>query len=364
MPKVEITGASKRFGDFDAVKDVSMIVEDGEYVSVIGPSGCGKTTLLKMIAGILRQDSGEIRFGGIRMDDIPIEERGVGYVFQDIALFPHMNLWENISFGPRAKGTPIERTRLVTLEMLEMMKLSGRYRDLPGNLGGGMQQKAAVARAIAPGHRLMLLDEPLSMLDARVRSELRFELRNIVKDLGLTAIHVTHDQEEAMAISDRIFVMRGGRLVEHGEPADLYFKPARLFTAYFLGESNIVPGRVEKNDGTETLLKVRHQTISASACGFELGSKVAVVVRPELIEIGASDDGNCVKGRVRSRTFEGPFMRYIIEVEDHFFLRVKAPVRAGVGRLRVGEEVGLRVRPENVRVYDFPAGGLNKEIGW
>jgi len=364
MPKVEITGVSKRFGNFDAVKDVSMTVGDGEYVSVIGPSGCGKTTLLRMIAGILRQDGGEIRFEGIPMDDTPIEERGVGYVFQDMALFPHMNLWENISFGPKAKGTPTERTRSITLEMLEMMKLSERYRDLPGNLSGGMQQKAAVARAIAPGHKLMLLDEPLSMLDARVRSELRFELRNIVKDLGLTAIHVTHDQEEAMAISDRIFVMRQGRLVEHGEPADLYFKPTRLFTAYFLGESNILPGRVERSDGTETLLRVRHQRLIASARGFEAGSKVAVVVRPELIEARGSDDGNCMRGKIKSRTFEGPFIRYILEVEDHFFLKVKAPVRSSLGTLRIGEEVDLRVRPEHVRVYDFPAGGLNREIGW
>lgn len=364
MPKVEIRGVSKKFGNFDAVRDVHMTVEDGEYVSVIGPSGCGKTTLLRMIAGILRQDGGEIRLGGSLMDDVPIEERGVGYVFQDIALFPNMSLWDNISYGPKAKGTPTERTRSITLEMLEMMRLSERYRDLPGNLSGGMQQKAAVARAIAPGHKLMLLDEPLSMLDARVRSELRFELRSIVKDLGLTAIHVTHDQEEAMAISDRIFVMRGGRLVEHGEPADLYFKPTRLFTAYFLGESNIVLGRVEKNDGPETLLRVRHQRLVASVSGFEPGSKVAVVIRPELIDIGGGDDGNCIKGEVKSRTFEGPFMKYALKVEDHFFLRVKVPVRAGSGELKMGQEVGLRVKPEHVRVHGFPAGGLNKEIGW
>jgi ABC-type Fe3+/spermidine/putrescine transport system ATPase subunit len=362
MPAVDIRELRKKFGQFEAVRDATMSVGNGEYVSIIGPSGCGKTTLLRMIAGILRQDSGDVRFDGEPVNDKPIEERGVGYVFQDIALFPHMNIWENVSYGPRAKGEPTDHIRTVTLEMLEMMKLSERYRDPPSNLSGGMQQKAAVARAIAHGSKLMLLDEPLSMLDSKVRSELRFELRRIVKDLGLTAIHVTHDQEEAMAISDRIFVMQKGALVENGSPSDLYFKPTHLFTAYFLGESNILTGRMEESDEDTCIVRIGHSQLRATGMSGAKGSKVAVVIRPELAEIDGETNDNRIKGKVRSRSFEGPFMRYVVEIGDDLFLRVKCRVdESGRGR-PVGEQVNVSVGREHVRVYEFPAGGLNKEI--
>jgi ABC-type Fe3+/spermidine/putrescine transport system ATPase subunit len=362
MPTVDIRRLRKKFGQFEAVRDATMNVGDGEYVSIIGPSGCGKTTFLRMIAGIIRQDSGDIRLDGELINDRPIEERGVGYVFQDIALFPHMNIWENVSYGPRAKGESTDHIRIVTLEMLEMMKLSERYRDPPSNLSGGMQQKAAVARAIAYGNKLMLLDEPLSMLDAKVRSELRFELRRIVKDLGLTAIHVTHDQEEAMAISDRIFVMQKGTLVENGTPSDLYFKPTHLFTAYFLGESNILTGRMEESDEDGCIVRIGHNELRATGIGAAKGSKVAIVIRPELAEIDGETDDNRIEGKVRARSFEGPFMRYVVEIGDDLFLRVKCQVDQGYRKRPVGKQVSLSVSKEHVRVYEFPAGGLNKEI--
>ncbi|HYA22478.1 MAG TPA: ABC transporter ATP-binding protein [Thermoproteota archaeon] len=362
MPTVNIRGLQKKFGQFEAVRNATMSVGDGEYVSIIGPSGCGKTTLLRMIAGILRQDSGDIEFDGQLVNDRPIEERGVGYVFQDIALFPNMNIWENVSYGPRAKGEPADHVRTVTLEMLEMMKLSDRYRDPPSNLSGGMQQKAAVARAIAHGNRLMLLDEPLSMLDARVRSELRFELRRIVKDLGLTAIHVTHDQEEAMAISDRIFVMRAGILIENGSPSDLYFRPMHLFTAYFLGESNIFPGTMEESDEDGCIVRIGQKRLRATGMSGERGSKVAIVIRPELAEIDGEVDDNRIEGRVRARYFEGPFLRYVVEMGDHLFLRVKTRVDERGHAYHFGDQLSVAVKRDHVRVYEFPAGGLNKEI--
>jgi len=362
MPTVDIRGLQKKFGEFEAVRDATMSIGDGEYVSIIGPSGCGKTTLLRMIAGILHQDSGDIKFDGELVNDKPIEERGVGYVFQDIALFPNMNIWENVSYGPRARGEPVDHIRTVTLEMLEMMKLSDRYRDPPSNLSGGMQQKAAVARAIAHGSKLMLLDEPLSMLDAKVRSELRFELRRIVKDLGLTAVHVTHDQEEAMAISDRIFVMRKGVLVENGSPSDLYFRPTHLFTAYFLGESNIFTGRMEESDEDRCVVRIGHSRLRAVGMSAARESKVAIVIRPELVEIDGSGDDNRIEGRVRAKYFEGAFVRYVIQIGDHLFLRVKTSVDERELGHHVGEQVGLSIDRDHVRVYEFPAGGLNKEI--
>jgi len=362
MPTVDIRGVRKKFGQFEAVRDATMSVENGEYVSIIGPSGCGKTTLLRMIAGIIHQDDGDVRFDGELVNEKPMEERGVGYVFQDIALFPHMDLWGNVSYGPRAKGELADHIRAITLEMLEMMKLSQRYREPPSNLSGGMQQKAAVARAVAPGNKLMLLDEPLSMLDAKVRSELRFELRRIVKDLGLTAIHVTHDQEEAMAISDRIFIMRSGSLVENGVPSDLYFKPSHLFTAYFLGESNILTGRMEESGDEECVVRIGHNHLRACGMKAANGTKVAIAIRPELAEIDSKTDENHIKGTIRARSFEGSFMRYIVQVGDNAFLRVKNQADRSGHEHPVGENVTMNVRTEHVRVYEFPAGGLNKEI--
>jgi len=364
MPSVEVRGLTKRFGEFTAVDNVSLAIRGGEYISIIGPSGCGKTTLLRMIAGILAQDEGSIRFDGELVDSKPVEERGVGYVFQDIALFPHMSLWDNVCYGPRARGTPRERTRAVALEMLEMMKLTERHRDFPSELSGGMQQKAAVARAIAPGYKLMLLDEPLSMLDAKVRSQLRFELRAIVKDLGLTAVHVTHDQEEAMAISDRIFVMRKGSLVEHGTPAELYFRPKRLFTAHFLGESNVLPGKVLRSRRSGSEVGVGHLQLRSSQVDIEEGARVAVAIRPELIGIDHEEGVNRMRGEIESRSFEGPFVRYVLEISDDLFLRVKEPVQLGRSPRKKGDHLTLCVKPEHVRVYEFPSGGLNTEIGW
>jgi len=364
MPRVEISKMTKRFNGFAAVEDVTMFVDDKEYVSIIGPSGCGKTTLLRCVAGILRQDEGEVRINGKSMKDEPIEERGVGYVFQDIALFPHMALWDNVSYGPRAKGAPPRRTRAIAIEMLEMMNLSDRQRDFPHQLSGGMQQKAAVARAVAPGHSLMLFDEPLSMLDARVRSALRFELRRIVKDLGLTAIHVTHDQEEAMAISDRIFVMRKGIIIESGRPSDLYFRPRRLFTAYFLGESNILPGRVLGSEGGRTEVFVGRFALRASEGSVKEGERAVVVVRPELVELDGEQDENCLTGKVRSRTFEGPFARYLIEIGTNLFLKVKVPARRGNRLPEKGEITRATFRWEDLLIYEYPSGGLNTEIGW
>ncbi|MEM2247390.1 MAG: ABC transporter ATP-binding protein, partial [Thermoproteota archaeon] len=271
MPNVKVEKVTKKFGDFTALEDINLSINDGEYVSIIGPSGCGKTTLLRIIAGIIRDYEGHVYVNGELFDDKPLEKRGIGYVFQNIALFPNMNVGGNVSYSPRAKGFNSDMIRSMTLEMLELMKLTERYYDYPIRLSGGMQQKTALARALASGAKLLLLDEPLSLLDLKVRTELRYELRRIVKDLGLTAIHVTHDQEEAMAISDRIIVMRKARIVEEGTPLSLYLRPKKIFTSYFLGESNVLEGKVMEADDRFLKIDVGSIILKAKNTGFQEG---------------------------------------------------------------------------------------------
>jgi ABC-type Fe3+/spermidine/putrescine transport system ATPase subunit len=356
MPNLRVENVTKRFGNFTALENVSISVNDGEYVSIIGPSGCGKTTLLRIIAGIIRDYDGHVYIDGESFDDKPLEGRGIGYVFQNIALFPNMDVGGNISYSPRAKGVDSTTVRSLTLEMLELMKLTDRYYDYPIRLSGGMQQKTALARALASGAKLLLLDEPLSLLDLKVRSELRYELRRIVKDLGLTAIHVTHDQEEAMAISDRIIVMRKARVVEEGSPMSLYLKPNRIFTAYFLGESNIFEGSIIETNGKNLKIDVGGIVLRAKSTGFGIGDKIVVMIRPELIKV--EDQG--VEGVVLKKTMEGLFTKLVISIKD-LKVTVKQPYWKAYG-INVGSKVKLGFPEEHVLVYRYPERGLYSEI--
>jgi len=351
MPEVNIVNVVKKFGDFTALHGVNMKVESGEYVSIVGPSGCGKTTLLRIIAGIIPPTKGEIFFDDRLMNDVPVEERGIGYVFQNIALFPHMNLWDNVSYGLKVRGKPYDETHSVTLEMLELMKLTERYRDFPHELSGGMQQKAAVARALATGTSLLLLDEPLSMLDAKVREKLRYELRKIVKDLDLTAIHVTHDQEEAIAISDRIFIMRRGEIVEYGNPIDLYLSPRKIFTSYFLGESNVLEGIVIDRKSDEVEVQIGNISLKAYGEGFQKDERVVVIFRPELARL---EPGGSM--RIVERSIEKGYYRYILKDKSQKFI-VKT-----FEKFDIDGKIDLRIPKEYVRVYKYPERGLNNEI--
>ncbi|MGQ9479043.1 MAG: ABC transporter ATP-binding protein [Thermoproteota archaeon] len=356
MPSIRAERIVKKFGNFTALQDVDIRVEDEEYVSIIGPSGCGKTTLLRIIAGIIRDYEGHVYVNGELFDDKPLEERGIGYVFQNIALFPHMNVGGNVSYSPRAKGLDKNFIKKMTLEMLELMRLTDRFYDYPLELSGGMQQKTALARALASGAKILFLDEPLSLLDLKVRSELRYELRRIVKDLGLTAIHVTHDQEEAMAISDRIIVMRRARVVEEGTPINLYLKPKNIFTAYFLGESNILEGSIVEASENSLMVDVGGFLIKAVNSGFREGDRVIVMFRPEMVELSL----NGIKGRVLKKVFEGLYTRISVEANGVRFT-VKQPywMVSGIGE---GSEITFRVPEGHVLTYRYPERSLYSEI--
>ena len=364
MPEVRLVKLTKKYGQIIAANNVDLHIRDKEYVSILGPSGCGKTTLIKCIAGIIRPEEGEVYIGGKLVNEAPIQERGVGYVFQEIALFPHKNVYENVSYGPTVKGWNVTETRNLVGEMLDMMKLRDRAGAYAEELSGGARQKTAVARALASGSLLLLLDEPLGALDVKVRAVLRYELRRLVKDLGLTAIHVTHDQEEAMAISDRVVVMKAGRIVEVGTPMELYLRPKKIFTANFVGEANFLEGRVLDVTPEDSVLEVNGRRLLTVSRARSKGEKVVVAVRPEFISMkeyrGHQPDR--WEGRIEREVFAGSTIRYEVQIGNGRLLAVKYPVASGGPEFKVGDRVSLILPPKNVIVYAYPRGGLEKEI--
>src|SRR5512135_25177 len=257
MPEVRVVNLTKKFGNISAIDNVTLTIHDREYFSLLGPSGCGKTTLLRLIAGLIDPDSGEIYIGDRLVNDVPPEDRDIGFVFQTFALFPHMTAWNNVTYGPKVKGFDMKQATTIGHEVLELVKLNERLDAYPNELSGGMMQRIAVARALAAGAKTLLLDEPLGQLDAKVRNEIRYEIRKMAKDLNLTAIHVTHDQSEAMSISDRIAVMKKGKIVQIGTPQELYLKPNSLFVAHFIGESNFMEGTVTRTNSGQLEIELR-----------------------------------------------------------------------------------------------------------
>ncbi|MCD6593428.1 ABC transporter ATP-binding protein, partial [Candidatus Bathyarchaeota archaeon] len=235
LPLIELVNVTKRFGKIVALNRINLSVENGEYLCILGPTGAGKTTLLRLIAGLLEPDEGEIYIGGRKVNRVPPEKRNAVYMFQNYALFPHMNVWENVSFGPTIREWEPRRINDVTSEILEMVRLGERKDAYPHELSGGMQQRVALARGIAAGAKILLLDEPFGALDARLRVNLRTQLRSLVKDQGLTAIHVTHDQEEALMVADRIAILREGRIEQVGSPQEIYTNPKSIFVMSFVG---------------------------------------------------------------------------------------------------------------------------------
>jgi ABC-type Fe3+/spermidine/putrescine transport system ATPase subunit len=363
MPDVRVVNLTKKFGNIIALEAVNLTVKDKEYFSLLGPSGCGKTTLLRLVAGLIEPTSGEIYIGDRRVDDVPPEDREIGFVFQTFALFPHLNVWDNVNYGPRVKNFDPKAYGTVVEEVLEMVKLHERLDAYPSELSGGMMQRIAVARALAAGAKILLLDEPLGQLDAKVRTEIRYEIRKMAKDLNLTAIHVTHDQAEAMSVSDRIAVMKKGKIVQVGTPQELYMHPNSLFVANFIGESNLLEGVIANSERDKLIIELRGG-IKVQALGQ--GAKedrVILVIRPEVLTIERKETKikNTLKGVVNKTTFEGTFIRYVIELESQDFVIVSRPSLTEKW-FEVGERITLSFEPEKAHVFPYPASGLAEEI--
>jgi ABC-type Fe3+/spermidine/putrescine transport system ATPase subunit len=335
---------------------------------MVGPSGCGKTTLIKSISGMVQPDDGEVLIDGRSMNSLPVEDRHVGYVFQEVALFPHMNVRDNVSYGLMVKGLSLEERRRLSREMLDMMDLSDRASSYPSELSGGARQKTGVARALASGSSLLLLDEPLGSLDLKVRTVLRYELRGLVKDLGLTAIHVTHDQEEALSISDRVAVMKAGRIIEVGEPTELYMNPGKLFTAKFLGEANFMEGRLLEADGEDSVVDVEGIALRVKAnpdLKIQKGDIVVLAIRPEFIHMerkAAPGGANLLRGTVKAGTFVGDLWRYEVEIESSRTLLVKHYISRGETEFKSRDEVILDLPRDRLLIYKFPEEGLEREL--
>jgi len=312
--RVQLKGITKHFGTLTAIDDVSLTIEEGEFFTLLGPSGCGKTTLLRTIAGFHAPEAGEIRFGDRVVNHVPPHRRETGMVFQNYALFPHLSVYDNVAYGLRARKVPRDEMadRIVTI--LKSVQLEGLEQRLPSQLSGGQQQRVALARALVISPQILLMDEPLSNLDAKLRVSMREEIRSIQKRLGITTIYVTHDQEEAMAVSDRIAILCRGRIEQVGTPAGIYFRPVSRFSAEFMGSSNILEFVVLGHDEQTSM-------ITAEADGQRVllkggrpdGRSVRFTIRPEwirVVETPRAEDQNILSGTVVSSSFLGSMVRY------------------------------------------------------
>ncbi len=285
---VELDGLTHRYGATTAVDNVTLTIKAGEIAALLGPSGCGKTTLLRIIAGFVRQNAGRVIVGGSAIDDLPANRRNVGIVFQNYALFPHMTAAENIAYGLRARGQSKHKIKPTVARFLDVVRLGGLADRLPRQLSGGQQQRVALARALAVGPSILLLDEPFSALDKGLRLDMQIEIKRLQRQFGLTAILVTHDQEEAMSVSDRIAVMNRGRIEQFDTPVGVYDRPATLFVNGFIGTTNLLPGRIltASGDGHAAVaLDAGAKVMVESDRYFVAGTRVIVSARPEQLEL-------------------------------------------------------------------------------
>jgi len=345
--KLELQSLVRRFREVRALDDFSLEVKKGEFVSLLGPSGCGKTTALRIIAGLDKQDFGNVLVDKKDISNIPANRRNMGMVFQQYSLFPNLTAYENIAFGLSVRGEKSEKQKIKALELLELVGLPSHGARLPHQLSGGQQQRIALARALAFGPDILLLDEPLSALDAQVRIQIREEIRRIQLDFGITTVFVTHDQEEAMAISDRVAVMNHGKLEQIDSPSKLYNSPQTSFVAGFVGSANQLPGELDSS-GSVRVLKQR-VGISKFSEHLGKGSRVTVLVRPEDLKLVSQREDNATQGVVSLKSFLGPNSTLGVSVGDlpliHLLLDSKDSKN-----INVGDEISFVIKADDVMV--------------
>ena len=336
---VELKNIIKSFDDTEVLKDLSLYIKENEFVTLLGPSGCGKTTLLRIIGGFEELDSGEVIFDGKDLLQIPAHKREINTVFQHYALFPHLNVYDNIAFGLHIKKMPKEEIEEAVLNALRVVKLDGYESRKISQLSGGQQQRVAIARAIVNKPKLLLLDEPLGSLDLKLRQDMQYELKEIQKQLGISFIFVTHDQEEALTMSDTVVVMRDGIIQQIGSPTDIYNEPENRFTAKFIGESNIIEGIMKK----DFLVHFEGIDFECVDDGFEMNEPIDVVIRPEDIVL-SSEDPEKINGVVDDIIFKGVHYEIIVTVNG------KEYVIHSTDPVKVGEVVSLNFDPDEIHV--------------
>jgi putative spermidine/putrescine transport system ATP-binding protein len=363
--QLRLEGVSRRFGGQDALVDLDLTIEAGEFVALLGPSGCGKSTALNCIAGLLPLTGGTIWQDDTRVDTLPPEKRGFGMVFQSYALFPHLSVRGNIAFGLKMQGLAKDAVRSRTAEAIRLVKLEEHADKLPGQLSGGQQQRVAIARAVVLEPSLVLMDEPLSNLDAKLRLEMRTEIRRLHQALGLTTVYVTHDQEEALSMADRLVVLRAGRVQQIGTPEELHTAPQTWHVADFMGYRNLLPvtalSGASAEPGSTVDVAVGNQKVAGRAVGaVTAGAKLVAAVRPDDVRIGPAEGpatGQGLNAVVEVVEYQGRDLAMEVRTPDgvHIYLRTQQ-------RLVAGDAVSLTIDPERLLVFpaeDFPADGVH-----
>ena len=336
---IELKNISVAFDGQQIIENMNLYIRDKEFITFLGPSGCGKTTTLRMIAGFLEPDSGDVIFDGKIINGVPPHKRQLNTIFQRYALFPHLNVYENIAFGLRLKKTPEKEIKEAVTEMLELINLKGFERRNISSLSGGQQQRVAIARALVVKPRVLLLDEPLGALDLKLRKDMQIELKNIQQRLGITFIYVTHDQEEALSMSDTIVVMDSGVIQQIGTPTDIYNEPKNAFVADFIGESNIIEGVMRADFNVE----MAGHKFKCLDKGFGVDEKVDVVVRPEDVDVVPVDSA-MISGVVTSITFKGVYYEIIVEIKGFKWMIQSTEFQ------EVGSTIGINVEPDAIHI--------------
>ena len=342
---IEIDHVTKRFEDYVAVTEADFSIGAGEFFSMLGPSGCGKTTTLRMIAGFESPTSGAIRLEGVDVSRVPPHKRNVNTVFQHYALFPHMTVWDNIAYGPRSQKKSKEQVKKSVDEMIDVVRLTDFALRKPGQLSGGQQQRVALARALVNYPSALLLDEPLGALDLKLRHVMQFELKRIQREVGITFVYVTHDQEEALTMSDRIAVMNAGNVEQIGTPTEIYDRPASVFVAGFIGQANLWHGRQTGRANRDYVeVKVLGSTLRARPgdTTIETGGEATVMVRPERVRISMDQPGAdvaAVPAKVVDLTFQGPVLRLSLAAADGSAIIAHVGPEQNLPMLRPGDDV-------------------------
>ena len=336
---IELKNISVAFDGQQIIENMNLYIRDKEFITFLGPSGCGKTTTLRMIAGFQEPDSGDVIFDGKIINGVPPHKRQLNTIFQRYALFPHLNVYENIAFGLRLKKTPGKEIKEAVTEMLELINLKGFERRSISSLSGGQQQRVAIARALVVKPRVLLLDEPLGALDLKLRKDMQVELKNIQQRLGITFIYVTHDQEEALSMSDTIVVMDSGVIQQIGTPTDIYNEPKNAFVADFIGESNIIEGVMRADFWVE----MAGHKFKCLDKGFGVDEKVDVVVRPEDVDVVPVENA-MISGVVTSITFKGVYYEIIVEIKGFKWMIQSTEFQ------EVGSTIGINVEPDAIHI--------------
>lgn len=340
----------KKFGNYKAVNNASFTVGKGEFFTLLGPSGCGKTTLLRMIAGFNEIDEGQIKFDDQIINTVSAHKRNIGMVFQNYAIFPHLTVYNNVAYGLKARNVPKREMDTRVMEALEMVRMT-KYKDRePSKLSGGQQQRVALARAIVVHPDLLLMDEPLSNLDAKLRIEMRTTIKKLQRELGITTIYVTHDQEEALAISDRIAVMKKGVIQQIDIPEIIYRKPRNTFIANFIGTSNFITGNVKEDNG-KLELSILDKWFKDIHLIKDYNGEVIVSVRPEELELG-DEDKLGLQGTIVLSTFLGDHINYEVKLENNEIIHINEYLKDNIGIKNIGDKVSIILDTKKMNIYD------------